>query len=524
MRWPFSKPAITQSTPAHKVRTTPGKKLTYGPSGLKAGAGGYASTHTLATTDGKQISGMAMSGERHAMYDRGPMVQQSREFYRDNSIFRGMIDRYVAYVVGNGFSLQAQTGSKRFNAAVEKLWTEYWESPEVRGVLSGSQIETMLFRERLVAGDVAALKISNGTIQLVEGDQITDGQCYGTGIRVNEATGAPIAYAVCPYSQYGYADTARLDWKQARHVLFIADPERPSSIRGIPAVQPAFAMLHRINDMCDATALAASMLAHIALIVNRKNAAESATIDSIIGKANGTGENPVVERVTELDYATIFHGEDGEEIRGVEHNIPGVNFPNNLKMFMRLLGLPLGIPLEVIMLLWSDSNYSQSRAVMEQFFRTIAAHQKFFATAFHRPLYKWKVDQWIKESKLSDVADKYAHEWMTPAFPWLDPYKEAQAHQLKLQLGITTRAKICKSADADPDQILTTRIAEITTAIRAAQGIEKDTGEKVPWQLLAGVEITTSAPASPTPEDPAIKEMEEKDDDGAEADNANTSE
>ena len=75
-------------------------RLSYGPYGLQASIG-YRSVRSLATVDGMTAS--QASGDYHERYDRLKLVGMSREFYRDNPIYRGLIDRAVSYIVGGGF-------------------------------------------------------------------------------------------------------------------------------------------------------------------------------------------------------------------------------------------------------------------------------------------------------------------------------------------------------------------------------------------------------------------------------------
>jgi len=75
------------------------------------------------------------SGDLHAQFQRTALLNQSRQFKRDNGIYSGMIDRAVSYIVGNGFTLQAKTADPEWNAAAETIWKTFWKDPEIRGLL-----------------------------------------------------------------------------------------------------------------------------------------------------------------------------------------------------------------------------------------------------------------------------------------------------------------------------------------------------------------------------------------------------
>ena len=67
----------------------------------------------MAARDGLVVGGA--SGDRNMLYDRGKLLNQSRWFYDNNAIYKGMIDRAIGYIVGNGFTLQMATKSKSYN-------------------------------------------------------------------------------------------------------------------------------------------------------------------------------------------------------------------------------------------------------------------------------------------------------------------------------------------------------------------------------------------------------------------------
>lgn len=451
---------------------------------------GYRSA-TMAIREGRTAT--RAGGERHTMHHRQMLVDQSRQFMRDNGIYKGMIERAVCYIVGNGFKLQARTGSKTWNAKAEKLWNSYWRRPEIKQVLSGGRVERMIARELLVAGDHPTLKTDSGYIQLLEADQIAGPDAKTDGI-IKSTGGAPLAFWVAPYKN-GLVKKSEAELYAAEDVIYLTDPERPSGVRGVPALQSAFPMIHRINDVCDSEAIAWQMLARIALSINKDNAEEAAYGGSIPDPNRAASDDSIETRLTELDYALIFHGKPGEEIKGIERNIPGKNFSDSLRMFLRLLGLPIGLPLEIILLDWTGGNYSQSRAVLEQAFQTFMGWQQLLEDFFHRVVYPWKVSQWMNEGELPYRADAFDHGWIRPTFPWIDQLKETEAYSAKVDRSFATHGGVCKSLNQDRDDIIAEKRREVEEAIQIVTEIETKTGVKVPWQIFAG--MGTDAPKAP---------------------------
>ena len=476
------------------------------------GALGYRSA-SIATGEGRSY--ISYSGTAHDDRDRAKLIAQSRDFMRNNAIYKGMIEQAVVRIVGNGFKLQVKSSDTRIAPKIEQLWSDWYRRPEIRNLLSGAKVSRMIMRELIVAGDTVALKTDKGLLQLFEAEQLdSNGKSFRNGIR-KDKYGRPTHFQLCPWKSYSVDKSNAVPY-QAKDVLYLCNPERPSQIRGVPALQAAFPMLHRINDVCDSEAIAWQMLSRMAIAVIREQGPEQAYSESREDPNKGTDEleGDLATRLTELNYALIFHGRPGEDVKGIERNIPGVNFSESLRTFLRLLGLPLGLPLELILLDWTKSNYSQSRAVLEQAYETFSQWQADLEDFFFRPLFEWKLAQW-QTSGLVKSAKSIESEWIKPTFPWIDQVKEAQAQSEKVKRGFITHGHVCKSLNMDRTEVVERRVIEVTDAIEKAKEIEERTGEKVPWQIFAGLEPPAKAtsPAAAPDDDTAedIGDKEQKD-------------
>ncbi len=455
--------------------------------------------HSARVADKEGRAPVTGSGDSHSLYDRERLVVQARTFMRDNGIFAGLIDRATSYIVGNGFGLQAKSANAEWNNDAERIWRAFWRRPEIRGTLSGRGVERMICRELLVAGDVGVIKAEGGKLQLIESEQIKGKEAKGDGIEKDDI-GRPTAYWVSPWGPNGGPLPAQAKRYLPDDFLFVARLDRPSISRGVPPCQASFPMLHRINDVCDSEAIAWQLLSKIAVRINRTGGPSIAYQTSIEddNKSGTDAEGDFASRVHELDDALIFHGELGEEVNGIERNIPGKDFPASLTMFLRLLGLPLGLPLEVVLLDWTKSNYSQSRAVLEQAYTTFLAWQLLLEDFFYRPVYEWVISQAIDRRELAASDDAFEHEWIKPSFPWIDQLKEAEAYGAKLDRGFCTLGQVLKGLGMDRAEVLAARKREVIEAMEISDDIEKQKGKKVSWEIFCGLAVT-SASAKPEP-------------------------
>jgi len=455
---------------------------------------GYRSAQ-VANREGRSYS--QAGGDAYLQYDRIKLINQSRAFYRDNAIYKGMVDRAVGYIVGNDFALQVKAGSPKTNAKIEGLWKRFWRRPEIRGLLSGSDVSQTVCRELILCGDTGALKTNKAVLQLVEAEQV-DGGSMGTNGIEKDRYGTPVRYFLSEYDRRGYLSTKNARLVQPSDFMFIACPDRPSATRGVPVCQSAFSMLHRINDVCDSEAIAWQMISRLAVSITQEAGAQQNYVESE-EDSQATSDAPLTNRITELDYALIFRGDPGDEIKGIERNIPGMNFSESLRMFLRLLGLPMGLPLELVLLDWTKSNYSQSRAVIEQANQTFIGWQKKLEEFFYTEIFNWKLEHWRQSGELRGQKD-FEFSWIKPAFPWIDQLKEAQASGAKVDRAFSTHGEVCKSRGQDREEVVGMRDLEIRDAIERSQKIEADTGVKVPWEYFAGLEVKSAAPAAAGPE------------------------
>jgi len=469
---------------------------------------GYASATNLTNIDGLSFT-RDISGDGAIDLSREGCVAVSRRLMRNNPIYRGVLGRCVSYVVGDGFGLQARTENADWNAQAELLWNDFWKSPCVCGTLSGKRLESLVFLEMLTTGDIFVLFVKDGDeirLQLFEAEQCVTRSGKTTNGILRDDLGRPIKYMFAPYGVNGYVSRAKATPYDAQHVIHLFDHERPSASRGMPALQSSFAMLHRINDICDAEAIARQMLAHLALTVTRADGPVAAYGDSTADPSDNKF------RIQELDYATIFHARKGESINSVDRNIPGGDLEKSMIVFLRMLGLPLGMPLELVMLDWTKSNYSQSRAVMQQAYQTFTHWQGLLKSQSMSRIYKRKIEEWVKAKRLAPNAQAFAHEWIAPSFPWIDEAKELEAQGKKIELSLSSHSEICKALQHDREQVVVARELEIRDAITRAKAIKDEHGVDVPYQLFCGLPIQNAAVVSKT---------EQKDSNNAEENNDN---
>jgi len=463
--------------------------LVYTKNGLekKSFSNGYTAVDA-ATRDG--LSYERGSADYFMRDSRTALVNESRDFDRNNMIYESVVNRAVDNILGsNGFTLNVTTPSRYVNEYIEKeLWADFALYPEMRGMHSWHEIESIVLRDLIVAGDVLANKArKQGKLQIIESERIQspwNEKNVEQGVEMS-SLGVPIRYWISqnPDTYYG-GNYAKIS---AKDCIFVGNfMKRVSATRGIPALTSAFPNIHRINDILDSEAIAWQLLSRFAVSVTQK---EAGGPDSEVDPLKSGTDGDVTSRIHDVDQGTIFWGEDGESINGITQDRPASNFSESIRMYLRLLGNPLGIPLELVLLDWSQTNYSSARASLEQAYLAFERWQQLMIRQFHTRVYKWKVGEWMAKGLIPNGKEYLRHEWITPPFPWVDPEKEANAWGVRLDRNLTTLTEAQKSLNIDPDDQAKTAVADMVRAINSAASVKKQTGVEVPWQYFSGTDI-----------------------------------
>jgi lambda family phage portal protein len=398
------------------------------------------------------------------------MRDRSRHLDRNNPLAASLLDRSVENVIGHGMKLQAMTDDDGFNEAVETLWEDWWcgGKADIRGMSTGAQLESLWYRTHLCDGDLGIGLVDQGDngafVQTITGeyiDTLTGGYDAKTrtfeGIQFNQF-GRPVAFNVLTEDPATLARSSKP--VDARDFIFYPRLKHTNQLRGEPAFATTFDLFDQTYGIIDASTIAVRIAACQAMIVKKGAAGTALTNLPTVTNSQGAAQKALT-----IEPGMVHYLQPGEDIASFNPSQPQQNLPEFLRLLFRTVGIAVGLPLEILMLDFSQSNYSNARAALLQLQRACRPQQRLFCKRVMSRIYQWRVSKWVKDGELkvpAAITDTYwTHNFLPPGWAWVDPQKDGAANMMKLDAGLTTKAQICAEQGEEYDDIRAVRSKEI---------------------------------------------------------------
>lgn len=411
--------------------------------------------------------------------------RQSRGLYRDNAIARGMIERLVALVVGPGFTLQATTPDTGWNAAVEDAFAG-WSDGEAdyRGRADLSMLTAMAYRHALIDGDTGFLWTDGGQLQAIAGERLINPRNAAdtltlTGGVEMDAGGRPLRFHVHDFNRQGtgidYGSGRAVD---AENFMLVGVPRMLDQTRGEPALAAVMDLLDQIEDLIESTIVANRVAAAFGVLLESAAPDQDAAVFAAAASAAGieTDDDEIGSKIP-LEPGMVRFVPPGYKATQVKPEHPNQQFEGLVRQMVRLIGMDLGLPLELAMLDTKESNFSAGRMIVDLAYRQIAQVQKQLVRSFLRPVYRNRVGTWLLERALpmpgAGAGDDWdRHRWQPPARPQFDAEKQAKADILEIDNGLKTRRQAAEERGWDWEDLVEQRRQEIE--IEIAVGLIRD--------------------------------------------------
>jgi lambda family phage portal protein len=388
-------------------------------------------------------------------FDRRNIVDRARQLERDNALACSLLDRSVDHVVGEGFQLKTLTKDAGWNTAAAAYWDAWCRRKcDARGISTFPEMLALVYRAWLRDGDVAAILEQDGSIRLVESDEIASPQggyhkpSDADGVEL-DSRGRIVALHVFDYDpNVAWPDRRRAIPRLARipakDVIFLARRQRPGQTRGISAFTGITWLLEQLDDSIEAVSVAHRMAACFGLFVKKKSAFTGVTTTQ---DSQGTSRPQL-----NFEPGMILRLDPDEDAGQINPAHPTGTFEILTRTLIRFAGARFGLPLEIVNYDFSQSNYSNARAASLEC--SLAKRGKqMMLKQFCSDVWGFVLAGAIRSGELPARKDMALHQWDVPGSAWIDPQAEVTSAMAAIDAGLDTRTKVLARRGLDFEEV-----------------------------------------------------------------------
>lgn len=457
-------------------------------------------------------------------------LRDGREYYRLMEIARAIarkddivgqgVRRLVSNIMQQGPVLNTATGVESLDAYLRDKWAQWASDADQCDASRQSDLLAMAYQVlegSIVDGDIWALLTRDGGIQLIEAHRVrspvnkTDNTFLGVtlnAMREQQAIYVAIEPVVPDYAYNESQALVKLPVRAQsgrRQVLHFALRRRPGQTRGVTALAPILSTITQHGDLQFAQLIKAQSAAAYAILHEYEQGVDVPSADATMGDSSATSYSDGIIEEMELGPAMEYFGVPGERLSGFSPNIPNSEFFPHTKLIMTFIAVNLDMPLNLLLLDPSDTNFSGWRGATDQAQRAWAYKQRQIIKGWYSPIYSWKVDQWAKTDpyvkRFAELPTLLRHEFNPPYWPYIEPLKDAQGDALIVERRLNSRRKLLARRGLDIEEVDRENLEDQARLFRMAMQATEDISAQYPWanldwrELLNGPQATASAPA-----------------------------
>lgn len=445
---------------------------------LNSGYGNYG-----ASTFKKSLAGWQYAGGSHRedIEDNLSVLRQrSRDLYMGVPIANGAVKTMRTNIVGRGLHLKptidrevlgiTAAQAQKLEKQIEREWRLWSESPDcdIERIDTFPELQQLAFLNWLMSGDCLALlpikprknQPYDLRVQLVEADRLSspdycdsyDNKIVG-GVEVDK-DGEVIAYHISEQHPLSY-EVTDIKWRRVeaygkrtgrRNVLHIMTRERIGQRRGVPFLAPVIESLKQLGRYTDAELVAAVVSGMFTVFIEKGDASSDEPLGSMVPEEQQVDAED--ESSLELGNGAIIDLNEGEKIHDTNPGRPNSNFSMFVEAICQQIGASLEIPYELLVKRFNAS-YTASKGALEEAWKMFRMYRAWLATDFCQPIYEEWMAEAVAKKRIdapgffTDPLIRKAYcraEWNGPAKGILDPVKEVNAAEKRVQNGFSTRS------------------------------------------------------------------------------------
>jgi len=444
-------------------------------------------------------------------------MELARDVDRNDLVVGQAINRLVTNVVQEGFPVDPQTGDTDVDKLLLDSWAEWGEekrSCHFGQVCSWKDIQRLTLRQTFVDGDMFNVLTNQGSIDTIEGHRCrrptNTTRNVVFGILKNDA-GQPLEAwltkeNIQPMQQLNLVSGIQpypfYDKNGNAQVLHGVMRRRFSMTRGVTVLAPTFKAAGLHDDIQFAELVKRQVQSCIAFMRELPLSDLTQQPPGTMGEVELRPNENTVRLLQQIYPGMEVTGNPGEKLQAFSPNVAGSDFISHSMLVLAFIAVNLDLPLQVMMLDPTQTNFSGWRGAIDQARLRWREMQQWLIENLHRPVYRWKVREWLRENsprgeRLRAAAAKglnvFSHLWHPPGWSYIEPLKDAQADALRGVSLLSSPRRILGENQLDWNRIVTETIEDhdfkIRAAIAAAKKIQADLGVEVDWHELIGAAL-----------------------------------
>jgi lambda family phage portal protein len=462
-------------------------------------------------------------------------MEKCRDMDRNDSIVGQTIDRSVANVVQDGFTLEPKTGDSKLDLDLWQRWQDWAGNPDqcdISGEMCWHDFELKGYRSHLIDGDSTITLTTEGALQFLEAHTIqttTSMENTFCGVTMDQYRKRlkfwVMQDGLTPSKQKEKAKPIDVrDPNGHRQVFQIYNPRRANQTRGVSALAPIFYITGMLEDINFAKVVQQQMVSCFAVF--RQRAASNST-DGTPPSMAGYGESSTATSATgQTKYlegigpGMEIIGAAGEQLMMDSPKVPNAEYFQQVRMLLQIIGANLGLPLCLVLMDGSETNFSGWRGAVDEARKGFRANQAMLKKRQHRPIYEGKVRQWIeKDRALKRIAGKrginiLGHEWHSPQWKYINPREDSEGDAARIRNGQTSYRRLHTDNSTDWETIAEEQIADTAYAIVRAKAKAKEIndefndGAPVNWRDL--INLVTPSGVTMNLQDPEVLKTQQE--------------
>lgn len=446
-------------------------------------------------------------------FERNTISARVHDLVRNDGWASSGVQKLVDSAIGGGWRLsskpdwyflgQTREWASEFRSRVQSLWAVHANDPrryiDFERRLDFAGLIALKFRHRMIDAECLSVlrwRERGGMFatceQVIDPDRLSnendmpDDEYLRRGIQFDEDGVATHYHIRSAHPGDWLSGLARMRWSRVPRetawgrpvVIHDFEPSRAGESRPVSMLAPVLAKFRMLNRYDMAELQAAILNAIFAAFLESPfsgedivNSMQGAGGLEAISAFQGLREDVHDRMKIRVDGVRLNMLAPGEQIKMPQASRPAVAFAAFEAACLRNIAGAMGLSYEQLAMDWSKTNYSSARAALVEVWRFIAARRQRFASGAVMPLYMAWMEEAFDRGYLEEPPGApsfheapYAYlacRWIGPPRGWVDPVKEAQGAQLRMESMVSTLEDECNEQGLDYEEVMEQRAQEL---------------------------------------------------------------